>query len=91
MLALVFGPKTVARDVVVVVDAARPLEAQVLPRVAHVPAALLDVLMLGRNQRRNGQQVGRGLARAQHHVPDAPDKGLDDVLDPVQLLLRAET
>lgn len=91
MFALVLGPEAVARDVIVVVDAPRPLEAQVLPRVAHVPAALLDVLVLGRNQRRNGQQVGRGLARAQHHVPDAPDKRLNDVLDPVKLLLRTET
>lgn len=74
VFALVLGPEAVARDVIVVVDAAGPREAQVLPGVAFVPATLLDVLVLGGDEWGDGQQIGRRLARAEDHVSDAADK-----------------
>lgn len=74
VFALVLGPKTVARDVIVVVDAAGSGEAEVLPGVAFVEAAFLDVLVLGCDEWGDGQQIGRCLAGAEDHVSDAADK-----------------
>ena len=74
VFALVLGPEAVARNVVVVVDAAGPREAQVLPGVAFVATAFLHVFVLGRDEGRDGQQVGCRLAGAEDHVADAADK-----------------
>lgn len=85
------GAETVAPDLPVMVDAARAHKAQIVHRVALVEAALLHVLVLGGDQRRDGQQIGGRLAAAQHHIANAADERLDDVLDAVQLLLGAES
>lgn len=75
----------------VMVDALGPDKAQILPLVALVQTALVHILVLGGDERRNGQQVGRCLPRTQHHVPNAADEGFNYVLDTVQLLLRTQT
>lgn len=91
LLALVVCAETVAPNLPVVVDAARAHKAQIVHRMALIEAALLHVLVLGGDQRRDLQQIGGRLAAAQHHIANAADERLDDVLDAVQLLLGAES
>lgn len=90
MLALVVGAEAVAGDAAVMVDAVGSHEAEVVPGLAHVRAALVDVLVLGGHQGSDGQEVGGGLAGAKDHVSDAAHKGLGDVFHAVQLLLRGK-
>jgi len=56
-----------------------------------IDAALLDVLVLGRDQRQYREQIAGGFPGTQNHVPDAADEGLYDVLDSVQPFLGAQS
>lgn len=58
----------------VMIDALGADKAKVLPLVTLVQASLVDVLVLRGYERGNGEQIGGGLARAQHHVPNATDE-----------------
>lgn len=72
------------------VDTPRANKAEILPRVAHVGASLVDILMLGGDQRNYRQQIGCCLPRAEHHIANAADKRFGDIFDTMQLLLRRE-
>lgn len=71
------------------INTSRTHKAQVLSGVALVVAAFDDVLVLRRDERCNRQQIGGSLAALEHDVPDAADKRLDNVFDPVKLFLGA--
>lgn len=88
LFALVFSSEAVAGDLVVMVDALGSNKAQILPLVTLVQATFVDVLVLGRDERCDGQQIGRCLSGAQNYVSNAADERLNYVLDTVQLLFR---
>lgn len=90
VFALVVGAKAIARDARIMVDTPRANKAEILPRVAHVGASLVDILMLGGDQRNYRQQIGCCLPRAEHHIANAADKRFGDIFDTMQLLLRRE-
>lgn len=85
------GAEAIARYIKVMVDTTGSDKAQILHRMAFVKASFLNVLVLGGDERCDGQQVWGRFSRTKHNVADATDKRFNDVFHTVQLFFGTES